>query len=77
MRAISSLKRNVKSDFRNEILTALKDNQGLKYLIEVSDTTADRNAVKGWMRIGEINLNRAQVSYGCDRRLHFSHPKLK
>jgi hypothetical protein len=22
-------------------------------------------------------IDKAQVSYGCDRRLHFSHPKLK
>ena len=75
--ADSKLKRNEQSDFRNEVLTAMNENHGLKYFIEVSDTTSDRNATKGWTTIGEINLNKAQMSYGCDRRLHFAHPKLK
>lgn len=75
--ADSKLKRNNQADFRNEILTAMKENKGLKYLIEVSDTTSDRTSNTGWTAVGEINLNKAQVSYGCDRRLHFAHPKLK
>lgn len=75
--ASQNLKRNNEPDFRNEILQAMDDNGGLKYFIEVSDTTNDRNATSGWNRIGEINLDTAQVSYGCDRRLHFAHPKLR
>ncbi|MDD4976923.1 MAG: hypothetical protein PHY93_21400 [Bacteriovorax sp.] len=75
--ADSKLKRNNQSDFRNEILTAINENHGLKYIIEVSDLTSDRNATTGWTTIGEINLSQALVSYGCDRRLHFAHPKLK
>jgi hypothetical protein len=75
--ADKNLKRNNQVDFRNEILTAFNENHGLKYHIEVSDTTSDRNANTGWTTVGEINLNKALVSYGCDRRLHFAHPKLK
>ena len=75
--ADKALKRNNQVDFRHEILVAIKENQGLKYTIEVSDITSDRNSNKGWTSIGEINLNKAEVSYGCDRRLHFAHPKLK
>lgn len=74
--ASGNLKRNDESDFRNEIIQALEDNKKLKYFIEVSDETKDREATEGWTRIGEINLNEAVVSYGCDRRLHFAHPKL-
>jgi hypothetical protein len=71
------LKRNNEKDFRNEVLKALEDNKKLIYNIEVSDTTKDRSANSGWKKIGEVTLDRAIVSYGCDRRLHFAHPKLK
>lgn len=74
--ASGNLKRNDEADFRNEILQALEDNKKLKYFIEVSDETSDREATEGWTRIGEINLDKAVVTYGCDRRLHFAHPKL-
>ena len=30
-----------------------------------------------WQAIGLIHLNESMVSYGCDRRLHFAHPKMK
>ncbi len=68
--------RNDSPDFRDEVRQALVDNKNLVYFIEVSDTTKDRNDRSGWTRIGKITLNQAVVSYGCDRRLHFSHPKL-
>lgn len=71
------LKRNNEKDFRAEILTALEENGRLIYAIEVSETTKDREAKSGWTKIGEITLDRAVVSYGCDRRLHFGHPKAK
>jgi hypothetical protein len=77
LRVPREIKRNKQDDFRNEILTAVNENSGLKYLIEVSNETKDRNASSGWVEIGEIIVDQAVVSYGCDRRLHFSHPKLK
>lgn len=70
-------KRNDEADFRNEILRAVQENGVLSYDIEVSDTTKDRSASSGWARIGEIRINDAVVSYGCDRQLHFAHPKAK
>jgi hypothetical protein len=69
--------RNNEKDFRNEVLRAFEDNSEVTYTIEISETTHDRSAKTGWSRIGEIKLNQAIVSYGCDRRLHFAHPKLK
>ncbi|MNL20148.1 hypothetical protein D3C87_1413830 [compost metagenome] len=75
--ADSSAKRNNQADFRSELLQAVRENSELVFHIDVSDTTKDRNAKKGWRRLGEIRISEAVVSYGCDRRLHFSHPKLK
>lgn len=73
----SAIHKNNESDFRSEIMRALAENKTLSYIISVSDTTKDRNSANGWQAIGEIKIDRAMVSYGCDRRLHFSHPKLK
>lgn len=67
---------NSESDFRHEVLHGLSDNKTLRYFIEVSETSNDRNDDSAWTRIGEIRLNQAIVSYGCDRRLHFAHPRL-
>jgi len=69
--------KNNEKDLRNEVLKALEENSEVKYSIEVSDTTHDREATIGWTKIGEIKLTQAVASYGCDRRLHFAHPKLK
>jgi hypothetical protein len=77
LKADRSLKMNNETDFRREILRALAANKILKYSIEVSNVTSNRKAASGWTRIGSIELDQAQISYGCDRRLHFSHPKLK
>jgi len=74
--ADAGIRRNNEKDFRTEVLRALEENKVLTYSIEVSNQTHDRNASSGWEKIGEINLNHAVVSYGCDRRLHFAHPKL-
>ncbi|MNT53855.1 hypothetical protein D3C72_1909690 [compost metagenome] len=75
--AAPSMKKNNQVDFRSEVLQAVHDNGELVFYIDVSDTTSDRNSRKGWKRLGEIRVSQAVVSYGCDRRLHFAHPKLK
>lgn len=70
--------RSKAADFRNEVLEALEMNKGkLFFNIDISNTTKDRKGKKGWERAGFIEINQADVSYGCDRRLHFAHPKLK
>jgi hypothetical protein len=74
--AAPTMKRNNQADFRSEVLQAVQDNQELVFYVDVSETTSDRNSRKGWQRLGEIRLSQAVVSYGCDRRLHFAHPKL-
>ena len=63
-------------DFRNEL--DLKNYPGgIKIDISVSEVTKDRLADAGWNRIGEMHLTESIVSYGCDRQLHFHHPKIK
>jgi hypothetical protein len=67
--------KNNQSDFRSEVIQAMQENRGLTFVIDTSNTTKDRNATQGWTPIGTIQVDRAIESYGCDRRLHFSHPK--
>lgn len=74
--ANSDVQRNSEADFRKEVLKAINENKVVTYSIEISNTTKDRTAKQGWDKVGEIDLNQAFVSYGCDRRLHFAHPKL-
>lgn len=64
-----------KEDFRDELDVAHYPN-GIVFDIYVSDVTHKSNE-DGWKRIGLIHLDDSMVSYGCDRRLHFAHPKLK
>jgi hypothetical protein len=71
------MQRNNQSDFRAEVVQAVDENKELVFYIDGSDTTKDRSKNAGWKRVGEIRVSQAVVSYGCDRRLHFSHPKLK
>lgn len=68
---------NSESDFRNEVLRGVQDNRGLKFDIHVSDVSSDRHEESHWTRVGRIRLADAAVSFGCDRRLHFSHPRLR
>jgi hypothetical protein len=67
---------NSEPDFRKEVLRASADNRDLVFNVDGSDTTSDRNADSGWSGLGQIHIKEAVVSYGCDRRLHFGHPKL-
>jgi hypothetical protein len=72
----TNIRKNNQIDFRRELFEAMQQNgEKLQFNIDVSDTTSDRNISEGWQNLGEITLNRAMVTYGCDRRLHFSHPK--
>lgn len=64
-------------DFRHEFaLSAAEKNQkaARHFAIYVSDT-ASQPEDKGWQHIGFIQANETTVSYGCDRQLHFAHPK--
>ena len=66
---------NDETDFRREIQKAVKDNSVLKLKVEVSETTKNRTKSEGWNHIGFIEIDQAKVSYGCDRQLHFAHPR--
>lgn len=64
-------------DFRNELNIQRFHPNGIRLNIAVSDSTKDAAAETGWQNIGYIQLKESFVSYGCDRQLHFAHPKLK
>lgn len=63
------------TDFREELL----DYETLTFAIEVSDTTKDAlidpENQTDWKKLGQIKTQPMVVSFGCDRRLHFPHPK--
>lgn len=65
---------NQQPDFRNELSQALSDNKVLSIDISVADGNSIKEAQ--WKTIGTIQIEKALVSYGCDRRLHFAHPKI-
>lgn len=67
---------NSQTDFRNEVLQAVAENETLTFDVHVSDTTKKASDINSWLKIGQIEVNDAMVSYGCDRRLHFAHPRL-
>lgn len=68
--------RNDQIDFRDELNLELNGNEELRFDILVSDVSA-RQSSSSWQTIGEVVLNESVVSYGCDRMLHFPHPKMK
>ena len=71
-----SVQRNDDTDFRDEVSIKKNHANGIKFNILVNDTSKEQNAVE-WKKIGNIEVNESAISYGCDRRLHFAHPKMK
>ena len=65
------------ADFRNELNFSKYYPKGMNLDIMVSDVTHDPYDDTKWEKIGLIHLNESVVSYGCDRELHFHHPKLR
>jgi hypothetical protein len=68
---------NSEKDFRNELDLAKQPDHKMKFKILVSDTTKDPSENSKWKQIGYLDLDRSYISYGCDRQLHFSHPKIQ
>ncbi len=58
-------------DFRDEL--KIEDENTLTFNIYVANKIVDKKKV--WEKIGTINLDSSVVSFSCDRRLHFHHPK--
>ncbi len=65
------------SDFRNELNISKNYPTGITEEIYVSDLTPSSQDLTKWQRIGQIVLKESFVSYGCDRQLHFHHPKMR
>lgn len=71
-----SVARNDDTDFRDEVSIRKNHANGIKFNILVNDTNKEQDASE-WKKIGQIEVSESTVSYGCDRRLHFAHPKMK
>jgi hypothetical protein len=61
------------SDFRDELTIA----QGDVLVFDIFVANKEIDEVKNWQKIGTITLDSSVVSYSCDHRLHFHHPKWK
>ncbi|MEA9356269.1 hypothetical protein SHI21_08650 [Bacteriovorax sp. PP10] len=71
-----SVARNDDTDFRDELNIKKNHSYGIKFNIYVNDTS-NKQDDGDWVKIGYIQADESAVSYGCDRRLHFAHPKFK
>lgn len=71
-----SVARNDDTDFRDEVSIRKNHPSGIRFNILVNDSSKEQDASE-WKKIGHIDVNESVISYGCDRRLHFAHPKMK
>lgn len=62
-------------DFRDELNLSKAHAPAWQWQIWVSDQ-ASSPTDEGWQKIGQITANQSIVSYGCDRQLHFAHPRI-
>ncbi|MBY0414190.1 MAG: hypothetical protein K2Q18_08495 [Bdellovibrionales bacterium] len=76
LKADKSVARNDDADFRDELSIRKNHPDGIRLNIMVNDKTADQGS-KEWIKLGYIQLDESTTSYGCDRRLHFAHPKMR
>ena len=67
---------NEESDFRHELSVENYHPHGIIFNILVNNSTSDIKSPE-WIKIGDIFANQSIVSFGCDRQLHFHHPKIK
>jgi hypothetical protein len=67
---------NEEADFRHELSVENYHPHGIVFNILVNDSTGDVDSSE-WIKIGDIFANESVVSSGCDRQLHFHHPKIK
>ncbi len=71
-----SVERNDDIDFRDEINLQKNHVQPITFNILVNDDSKKINS-SAWTKVGQIQVDQSTISYGCDRRLHFQHPKMK
>ena len=62
-------------DFRDELNLTKANAAAWRWEIWVSDQ-ASQPSDEGWQNIGSITADHSIVSYGCDRQLHFAHPRV-
>lgn len=62
------------ADFRDELNINKHHPNGLTFEVYGNEMTSSF-AGQGWEKLAELRFNESIVSYGCDRQVHFSHPK--
>lgn len=62
-------------DFRDEFLDTLNEGS-IVYDVVLNDQITKLFNIPSWKKFGEIHFTKAAVTYGCDKRLHFPHPKI-
>lgn len=65
----------VPKDFRSEMRQEARKKK-LIYEIWVSEDRPSASVQRDWKKIGKLSLRDPRITYGCDRRLHFPHPKI-
>ncbi len=65
------------ADFRDELRLANYPGGELGWRIEAAADTPGGKEAAAWQSIGTLRLTESITSPGCDRRLHFAHPRLR
>ena len=61
-------------DFRNELDIKKHHPQGLVFEVYGNEMTSNFVG-EGWEKVAELRFKESVVSYGCDKQVHFPHPK--
>lgn len=76
IKADSRITKNDEIDFRDELSIERNHPGGIVFNVLVNDSSSDYHSSE-WNKIGQIVVTQSTVSYGCDKQLHFHHPKIK
>ncbi len=63
-------------DFRDELALRHYPGNRLVYRIEAAAYAEGGKSAAEWQQLGQLELVEDVVSYSCDARVHFSHPRL-
>ncbi len=74
VKIVASGKATGEADFRDELNIKKHHPQGLVFEIYGNEMTSNFVG-QGWEKLAELRFKESVVSYGCDRQVHFPHPK--
>lgn len=74
VKIVAKGKQTNEKDFRDELNIKKHHPEGLVFEVFGNEMTSSF-AGQGWEKLAELRFKESVVSYGCDRQVHFSHPK--